>query len=133
MSLLAALHSDKYYTNTSSTSSMKNVLVLTMPNTRNYTISTDLAGNNMVRTQDFQVTELPRSLSRGKGKRVFPIMNFSLSLQMNDYMAAYHDSVLLIGQVMRKILEKPQAEQQMEYVNVNYFRNISFTGKDEGT
>lgn len=49
---------------------------------------------------------------------------------MNDYMAAYHDAVLLIGQVMRKIVEKNQSEiQQMEFVNVNYFRNISFNGK----
>lgn len=49
---------------------------------------------------------------------------------MTDYMAAYHDAVLLIGQVMRKIVEKNQSEiQHMEYVNVNYFRNISFNGK----
>lgn len=49
---------------------------------------------------------------------------------MNDYMAAYHDSVLMIGQVMRELIERNQSEvQQMEYVNVNYFRNRSFTGK----
>lgn len=49
---------------------------------------------------------------------------------MNDYMAAYHDAVLLTGQVMRKIAEKPESEiLQMEYVNANYFRNISFTGR----
>lgn len=52
---------------------------------------------------------------------------------MNDYMAAYHDAVLLIGQVMRKIVEKNQSEvHQMEFVNVNYFRNISFSGKEGG-
>lgn len=45
------LHSDKYYTNTSSLPSMKNVLVLTMPNTRSYTISTDLTGKGTVSTQ----------------------------------------------------------------------------------
>lgn len=56
-----------------------------------------------------------------------------LSLQMNDYMAAYHDAVLLIGQVMREIVEKNNSEiQQMEFVNVNYFRNISFNGKEGG-
>ncbi|XP_044034337.1 heat-stable enterotoxin receptor isoform X2 [Siniperca chuatsi] len=93
--VLIDLYNDNYYTNTSSLPSMKNVLVLTMPNTRNYTINTDLKDNNT----------------------------------MNDYMAAYHDSVLLIGQVMREIVEKPQSEiQQMEFVNVNYFRNISFNG-----
>lgn len=52
---------------------------------------------------------------------------------MNDYMAAYHDAVLLIGQVMRKIIEKNSSEvQEMEYVNVNYFRNTSFNGEEEG-
>lgn len=57
----------------------------------------------------------------------------SVSLQMNDYVAAYHDSVLLIGEVMREILKKTPSEiQQMEFVNVNYFRNISFNGKEGG-
>ncbi|XP_070846767.1 guanylyl cyclase C [Chaetodon trifascialis] len=93
--ILIDLYNDKYYINTSSVPAMKNVLVLTMPNTRKYIISTDLKGNNT----------------------------------MNDYIAAYHDSVLLIDKVMREILEKPQWEiQQMEFVHVNYFRNTSFTG-----
>uniref|UniRef100_A0A3P9PUZ1 Guanylate cyclase n=1 Tax=Poecilia reticulata TaxID=8081 RepID=A0A3P9PUZ1_POERE len=48
---------------------------------------------------------------------------------MNDYMAAYHDSVLHIGNVMREIASKNQSEiQQMEFVNVNYFRNVVFNG-----
>ena len=52
---------------------------------------------------------------------------------MNDYMAAYYDAVLLIGQVMRDILAKPQSDiQHMEFVNVNFFRNITFNGKEEG-
>ncbi|TMS22144.1 Heat-stable enterotoxin receptor [Larimichthys crocea] len=93
--VLIDLYNDQYYTNSSSIPSMKNVLVLTMPNTRNYTINNDLKGNKT----------------------------------MNDYMAAYHDSVLMIGQVMRELIERNQSEvQQMEYVNVNYFRNRSFTG-----
>lgn len=51
---------------------------------------------------------------------------------MNDYMAAYHDAVLLIGQVMRKIIQKNASEvQQMEFMNVNYFRNTSFNGEKE--
>lgn len=51
---------------------------------------------------------------------------------MNDYMAAYHDAVLLIGQVMRKIISKNESEiQEMEFMNVNYFRNTSFNGKEE--
>ncbi|XP_070707479.1 guanylyl cyclase C [Pempheris klunzingeri] len=93
--ILIDLYNDKYYS-TQSLPSMKNVLVLTMPNTRNYTINLDLKDNNT----------------------------------MNDYMAAYYDSVLLIGQVMRKIAEKNQSEiQHMEFVNANYFRNTSFNGK----
>lgn len=49
---------------------------------------------------------------------------------MNDYMAAYHDAVLFIGQVMRTIGEKNLSElQEMEFVNTKYFRNTSFDGK----
>ncbi|XP_054455023.1 guanylyl cyclase C [Anoplopoma fimbria] len=91
--ILIDLYNDQYYTNTSSKPSMRNVLVLTMPNTRNYTINTDLKDNNT----------------------------------MNDYMAAYHDSVLLIGKVMREIARKPQSESQ-ETNYFHYFRNISFNG-----
>ncbi|XP_037318972.2 guanylyl cyclase C isoform X2 [Pungitius pungitius] len=93
--VLIDLFNDQYYTNKSSMPFMRNVLVLTMPNTRSYTISTDPRDNHT----------------------------------MNDYVAAYHDSVLLIGEVMREILRKTPSEiQQMEFVNVNYFRNISFNG-----
>lgn len=49
---------------------------------------------------------------------------------MNDYMAAYHDAVLLIGQVMRKVIQRNAAEdKEMEFMNVNHFRNTSFSGK----
>lgn len=48
---------------------------------------------------------------------------------MNDYMAAYHDAVLLIGQVMRKIVQNSPDEGQD--MSVNYFRNTSFTGEKE--
>ncbi|KAG7507192.1 heat-stable enterotoxin receptor-like [Solea senegalensis] len=93
--ILIDLYNDEYYVNKTSLPAMKNVLVLTMPNTRNYIINADLKGNN----------------------------------PMNDYMSAYHDAVLLIGQVMRDIVSKPPSEiQQMDFVNVNYFRNISFNG-----
>lgn len=55
---------------------------------------------------------------------------WTLFLQMNDYMAAYHDAVLLVGQVMRDIAIRNPAEMQgMEYVNTNYFRNVSFNGE----
>nr|XP_061807414.1 guanylyl cyclase C-like [Nerophis lumbriciformis] len=93
--ILIDLYNDQYYKNKTSHSSMKNVLVLTMPNTRNYTIDSD-----------------PKSNST-----------------MNDYMAAYHDSVLLVSQVIKHILDNPQSEvHQRPYVSVNYLRNISFNG-----
>uniref|UniRef100_A0A669DTG4 Guanylate cyclase n=1 Tax=Oreochromis niloticus TaxID=8128 RepID=A0A669DTG4_ORENI len=94
--LLIPLHSDVYYTNASSLPEMKNVLVLTMPNTR-------------------------KSSSNH--------LSLSVPLQMNDYMAAYHDAVLFIGQVMRTISKQNQSQlHRTEYVNVNYFRNTKFTG-----
>uniref|UniRef100_A0A8C2KNI5 Guanylate cyclase n=1 Tax=Cyprinus carpio TaxID=7962 RepID=A0A8C2KNI5_CYPCA len=93
--LLIDLYNDRYYNETSN-DAMKNVLVLTMPNTRQYTI--DTSGNNTV------------------GK-------------MNDYIAAYHDAVLLFKQVMRTIWKMPSSDiQDMESVSMNYFRNVSFKG-----
>ncbi|XP_061665659.1 guanylyl cyclase C [Syngnathoides biaculeatus] len=93
--ILIDLFNDQYYINTTSHQSMKNVLVLTMPNSRNYTINSDPKSNNT----------------------------------MNDYMAAYHDSVLLVSRVMREILAKPNSgAHHMPYVTVNYLRNISFDG-----
>uniref|UniRef100_A0A672GC28 Guanylate cyclase n=1 Tax=Salarias fasciatus TaxID=181472 RepID=A0A672GC28_SALFA len=84
-------HSDEYYINSASLPEMKNVLVLTMPNTRNYTIDKDN--------------------------------------KMNDYIAAYHDSVLLIGLVMREIAANNRSEMlQMEYMKTDYFRNRTFLG-----
>ncbi|XP_072523501.1 guanylyl cyclase C isoform X2 [Salminus brasiliensis] len=87
--LLIDLYSDRYY-NEASSGAMRNVLVLTMPNTRNYIISTNT---------------------------------------INDYIAAYHDGVLMFGQIMRKIWGIPASElQDVESVNINYFRNVSFKG-----
>ncbi|XP_062859202.1 guanylyl cyclase C [Trichomycterus rosablanca] len=84
--LLIDLYNDKYY-NEPSNDAMKNVLVLTMPNTRNYTVN-----NNTI----------------------------------NDYIAAYHDGVLLFGEVMRSIWHSPTFDG--DTVNINYFRNVSFKG-----
>ncbi|XP_051928284.1 guanylyl cyclase C isoform X1 [Hippocampus zosterae] len=93
--ILIDLYNDQYYINATSHPSMKNVLVLTMPNTRNYTINSDLKSNST----------------------------------MNDYMAAYHDSVLLVGRVIREIIAKPHpGANHMPYVTVNYLRNTSFDG-----
>uniref|UniRef100_A0A672FPX7 Guanylate cyclase n=1 Tax=Salarias fasciatus TaxID=181472 RepID=A0A672FPX7_SALFA len=90
--VLIDLYNDEYYINSASLPEMKNVLVLTMPNTRNYTIDKD----NKV---------------------------------MNDYIAAYHDSVLLIGLVMREIAANNRSEMlQMEYMKTDYFRNRTFLG-----
>ncbi|XP_056325505.1 guanylyl cyclase C [Danio aesculapii] len=90
--LLIDLYNDVYYKGPSNTF-MRNVLVLTMPNTRQYTI--DTSGNNT----------------------------------MNDYIAAYHDAVLLFGQVMRNIQKTGSLDiQDMDSVSMNYFRNVSFEG-----
>ncbi|KAJ3608358.1 hypothetical protein NHX12_025406 [Muraenolepis orangiensis] len=90
--MLIDLYNDKYYRNRSSMPFMENVLVVTMPDTRNYTVDTDLTNNST----------------------------------MNDYMAAYHDSVLLIGEVMRRIWG---TAENMQAMNLSYFRNISFHGE----
>ncbi|XP_030195984.1 heat-stable enterotoxin receptor [Gadus morhua] len=47
---------------------------------------------------------------------------------MNDYMAAYHDSVLLVGEVMRKIWGELGEGSDMQSINHSYFRNITFNG-----
>ncbi|KAM3859833.1 guanylyl cyclase C [Diretmus argenteus] len=92
--ILIDLYNDQYYTNKSSIPSMRNVLVLTMPDTRTYTINTT----------------------------------------MNDYMAAYHDSVILLGTVMRKIFDMlPSELQLMQSINVNNFRDATFYGGIAGT
>ncbi|CAN9508980.1 unnamed protein product [Ophioblennius macclurei] len=89
--ILIDLYNDEYYTSSESLPEMKNVLVLTMPDTRNYTIDKDN--------------------------------------KMNDYIAAYHDAVLLIGLVMREIAVNNQSEMlQMEYMKTSYFRNRTFEG-----
>lgn len=73
---------------------------------------------------------LPYAVYHGSQNNQEPTLN-CLSSQMNDYVAAYHDAVLLIGQVMRNIARQNQSQiQEMEYVNVNYFRNISFNGRE---
>lgn len=46
---------------------------------------------------------------------------------MNDYIAAYHDAVLLFGQVMRQIWKTPVMD--VDSVNISYFRNVSFKGQ----
>ncbi|GAA6101001.1 guanylyl cyclase C [Tachysurus ichikawai] len=85
--ILIDLYNDQYYLETSN-DAMKNVLVLTMPNIRNY--------------------------------------NITFNNTMNDYIAAYHDAVLLFGQVMRQIWKTPVMD--VDSVNISYFRNVSFKG-----
>ncbi|XP_072312685.1 guanylyl cyclase C [Eucyclogobius newberryi] len=90
---LIDLYNDEYYINTTSRPHMRNVLVLTMPNTRHYNIS-----------------RAPEN-------------------KMNDYMAAYHDAVLFIGEVIRKIVQQPDSERRVDpFVSASLFRNTSFNG-----
>uniref|UniRef100_A0A8C5GWQ2 Guanylate cyclase n=1 Tax=Gouania willdenowi TaxID=441366 RepID=A0A8C5GWQ2_GOUWI len=49
---------------------------------------------------------------------------------MNDYMAAYHDSVLLIGIVMKEIAAQNHGDiHNLEVLNSKYFRNRTFSGR----
>ncbi|KAK7939976.1 hypothetical protein WMY93_003302 [Mugilogobius chulae] len=90
---LIDLYNDEYYINKTSMPHMKNVLVLTMPDTRSYNISTN-----------------PDN-------------------KMNDYMAAYHDAVLFIGEVIRKIVQLPYSERTNDtFLHASLFRNTSFNG-----
>lgn len=113
---------------------MQNVLVVTMPNTRKYNISTDLRDNNTVRNTDTSYTlQINKYSHFHQWKWKHQLVCLPLFLQMNDYMAAYHDAVMLVGRVMRDIINKSQLEiEQMEFVNVHYFRNTSFDGKGGG-
>lgn len=56
----------------------------------------------------------------------FMFVLLACCVQMNDYIAAYHDAVLLFGQVMREIWQIPVLD--VNSVNINYFRNVSFKG-----
>uniref|UniRef100_A0A8C9RX24 Guanylyl cyclase C n=1 Tax=Scleropages formosus TaxID=113540 RepID=A0A8C9RX24_SCLFO len=98
--ILIDLYNTGYYTNTSSIPAMSNVLVLTMPNMRNYTLDSSFNSNNTI---------------------------------TNDYLAAYHDAVLLFGQVMRKLWSATPLTEQKRFVDIRYFRNISFSGRTGGT
>ncbi|KAJ0015737.1 hypothetical protein NQD34_014027 [Periophthalmus magnuspinnatus] len=90
---LIDLYNDEYYKNKTSIPQMKNVLVLTMPDTRNYNIST------------------------GPDNK------------MNDYIAAYHDAVLFIGEVIRKMVPKTNLERKSApFLYASLFRNNSFNG-----
>lgn len=88
---LIDLYNDQYYLN-ESTSFMRNVLVLTMPETRSYIISNE-----------------PHN-------------------KMNDFMAAYHDAVLFIGNVSRTIAANAPQKRVDPYLNASLFRNTSFEG-----
>ncbi|XP_018617463.2 heat-stable enterotoxin receptor-like isoform X3 [Scleropages formosus] len=99
--ILIDLYNTGYYTNTSSIPAMSNVLVLTMPNMRNYTLDSSFNSNN---TEEIT----------------------------NDYLAAYHDAVLLFGQVMRKLWSATPLTEQKRFVDIRYFRNISFSDNTAG-
>jgi len=58
------------------------------------------------------------------------ISSLFFCVQMNDYIAAYHDAVLLFRQVMMNIWNTAFSDiQDIESVSMNYFRNISFKGE----
>ncbi|XP_023670189.1 guanylyl cyclase C [Paramormyrops kingsleyae] len=97
--ILIDLYSPSYYTNTTSMPDMRNVLVLTMPNMRNYTLDPTYNDNE----------------------------NDSWYI-FNDYLAAYHDAVLLFGQILRRHWGNPPPTMGASVVAIENFRNISFSG-----
>uniref|UniRef100_A0AAY4C6A0 Guanylate cyclase n=1 Tax=Denticeps clupeoides TaxID=299321 RepID=A0AAY4C6A0_9TELE len=98
--ILIDIYNQAYYTNDTALPEMKNVLVLTMTNTRNFT------------TQDFCLHKQ----------------------EINDYVASYHDGVLLFGHVMRQKLlqEKARTNGTRETPTpppfINPFRSLDFDG-----
>ncbi|XP_017572831.1 heat-stable enterotoxin receptor [Pygocentrus nattereri] len=92
--ILIDIFNNGYHLNESSFDYMRDVLVLTMHDMRNYT----LIGNWTV---------------------------------LNDYVAGYHDAVLLFSEVMRNMLAPGQSGGLASTLNItgdNPFRNISFNG-----
>ncbi|KAJ8406660.1 hypothetical protein AAFF_G00295760 [Aldrovandia affinis] len=55
----------------------------------------------------------------------------SSNYTMNDYVAAYRDGVLLLGQVMRNLWKESPPPSGLESVPIYHFRNLSFNGMDE--
>lgn len=116
--------SPDYYSNMSTTL-MKDVLVVTLPQ-RNYT---ELAGSNL--TYNDTVSS---SCWCVQGIRSVPLA-LSLTLcvcagQINDFVAGYHDGALLFGKVLRERMlqeknSKGAAEVPLDY---NPFGNASFYG-----
>ncbi|XP_030649199.1 heat-stable enterotoxin receptor [Chanos chanos] len=95
--ILIDLYNNDYHDNKTAPDFMKNVLVLTLANNRNYSHNNNLQPNYTI----------------------------------NDYVAAYHDGVLLFGQVMRQRLLAAQNQSICclpEDPTANPFRNISFQG-----
>lgn len=50
--------------------------------------------------------------------------------QINDYVAGYHDGVLLFGKVLRewKLSKQPKMESCDVPLSINPFGNVSFNG-----
>ncbi|KAG9279281.1 heat-stable enterotoxin receptor isoform X2 [Astyanax mexicanus] len=92
--ILIDIFNNYYHLNESSYDYMRDVLVLTMQSTRNYTITSNWDENNTI---------------------------------LNDYVAGYHDAVLLFSHVMRQMLGAGGAAP-LNVTGENPFRNISFEG-----
>ncbi|XP_066530236.1 guanylyl cyclase C isoform X2 [Hoplias malabaricus] len=96
--ILIDIFNNGYHVNESSFDYMRDVLVLTMHDMRNYTMT----GNSTYN-----------------------------STGLNDYVAGYHDAVLLFSLVMRKMLGYDQREDSgnvFNYTGANPFRSVSFQG-----
>ncbi|XP_031429096.1 heat-stable enterotoxin receptor-like [Clupea harengus] len=95
--ILIDIFNPHYHSNSTALPYMKNVLVLTHPNTRNYS-GVDWSNNNSM---------------------------------INDYVAGYHDGVLLFGHVIRQELMQNRSRNgpsSAQPLFTNPFRNVAFDG-----
>ncbi|XP_062387076.1 guanylyl cyclase C [Sardina pilchardus] len=93
--ILIDVYNENYYLNETAEPYMKDVLVFSLPNTRNYS-GVDWTSNQSM---------------------------------INDYVAGYHDGVLLFGEVIRQqLIQKKAGGSSVTPHFTNPFRNIEFDG-----
>ncbi|XP_036408707.1 heat-stable enterotoxin receptor [Megalops cyprinoides] len=93
--VLIDLYNHDYHSGEPAIKAMENVLVVTLPDIRNYTDG--WAENATLR-------------------------------EINDYVAGYHDGVLLFGHVLRETLRRGEGSEMAEILKINPFRNVTFSG-----
>lgn len=111
--------SPDYYLNTTSSAGMESVLVVTLPQ-RNYTSSSSF---NETVSCTSSLERRPHEVTA----RSFIVHSF---VQINDYVAGYHDGTLLFGKALRERMLSMQKYNGTDNGSLgdNPFGNISFYG-----